>query len=102
MILLFYIVTGVVFSFCGGAIVYKSKTQTITTSNSTEAEFIAAHTAGKLTRYLQIVLMQLGFEQKGPTHIYIDNLPTLNMINNNTAPTQRTCHCDIRFFQLQD
>ena len=44
--------TGVVFTFCGGAIVYKLKTQTITASSSTEAEFIAAHTAGKITRYL--------------------------------------------------
>lgn len=49
-----------------------------------------------------MVLMQLGFEQKGPTLIHIDNLPALNMINNNTAPTQHTRHCDIRFFQLQD
>ena len=94
--------TGVVFTFCGDAIVYKSKTQTITARSSTEAKFIAAHTAGKITRYLRMVLLELGFEQKGPTLIHIDNLPALNMINHNTAPTQRTRHCDIRFFQLQD
>ena len=94
--------TGVVFTFCGGTIVYKSKTQTITASSSTEAEFIAAHTAGKITRYLQMVLMELGFEQKETTIIHINNLPALKMINDNTAPTQRTRHCDIRFFQLQD
>ena len=62
-------ITGVVFTFCWGAIVYKSKTQSITTGSSTEAEFIAAHTAGKLTRYLQSVLKELGFEQKQPTVI---------------------------------
>ena len=62
-------------------IVYKSKTQTITASSSTEAEFIAAHTAGKLTRYSRMVLMQLGFEQKGPTLIHIDNLPALILLN---------------------
>ena len=93
-------ITGVVFTFCGGAIVYKSKPQSITAGSSTEAEFIAAHTAGKLTRYLQMVLKDLGFEQKQPTLIHIDNQPALQMINHNTAPTERTRHCDIRFFQL--
>ncbi len=58
-----------------------------------KAEFKAAHTAGKLTYYSQMVLLELEFEQKGPTLIHIDNLPALNMINNNTAPTQRTLHC---------
>ena len=33
--------TGFVFTYCGGAIVYRSKTQSITTLTSTEAEFLA-------------------------------------------------------------
>ena len=70
-------ITGVAFTFCGGAIIYKSKTQSITAGSSTEAEFIAAHTAGKLTRYLQMVLKELGFEQKQPTVIHIDNIISL-------------------------
>ena len=94
--------TGVVFTFCGGAIIYKSKTQNITASSLTEAEFIAAHTAGKITRYLRMVSMESGFKQNESTIIHIDNLPALNIINNNTNPTQRSRHCDIRFFQLQD
>ena len=49
-----------------------------------------------------MVVIELGFEQKQPTIIHIDNLPALKMINDNTAPTQRTRHCDIRFFHLQD
>ena len=49
----------------GGPIVYKSKTQSLTARSSTETEFIAAHAARKLTRYLQMVLRkELGFEQK--------------------------------------
>ena len=40
--------TGVVFTFMGGAVVYKSKTQSLTASSSTEAEFIAAHAAAKI------------------------------------------------------
>ena len=42
------------------------------------------------------------YPQKGPTKIHIDNLPALEIINNNTAPTERTRHMDIRFFCLQD
>ena len=40
--------TGVVFTFMGGAVVYKSKTQSITASSSIEAEFIAAQAAAKI------------------------------------------------------
>ena len=95
-------VTGLVFTFCGGAIVYRSKTQTITAGSSTEAEFIAAYSAGKIVWYLRYVLKQLGYEQKEPTEIYIDNESALKIINDNTTPTERTRHMDIRFFSLQD
>ena len=40
--------TGLVYTFCCGAIVYKSKMQSLTAGSSTEAEFIAAHTAAKI------------------------------------------------------
>ena len=48
--------TGLVFMFCGGAIAYKLKTQSLTAGSSTEAEFISAHTAAKIARYLCMVL----------------------------------------------
>ena len=64
--------TGYVFTFAGGAVVYKSKTQTLTAGSSTEAEFIAAVSAAKAARYLRSVLREMGFEQRGPTIIYID------------------------------
>ena len=44
--------TGVGFTFLGSAVVYKSKTQSIIASSSTEAEFIAAHAAAMIARYL--------------------------------------------------
>ena len=51
--------TGVVFTFMGGAVVHKSKTQSLTASSSTEAEFIAAHAAAKIARYLRMLLNNL-------------------------------------------
>ena len=95
-------ITGLVCTYCGGAIVYRSKTQELSAGSSTEAEFIGAYTAGKVVRYLRNVLQQLGFRQKKPTPIYIDNEPALKIINENTAPTNRTRHMAIRFFALQD
>jgi hypothetical protein len=44
--------TGIVFTYCGGAVLHRSKTQTLTDGSSTESEFIAAVTAAKLARYL--------------------------------------------------
>ena len=95
-------ITGLISTFCGGAMVYRSKTQTLTASSSTEAEFIAAYTAGKIARYLRFVLNQLGYPQMNCTPIYIDNEPTVKIVNDNIAPTERTRHMDIRFFSLQD
>ena len=41
--------------------VYKSKTQSLTAGNSIEAEFIAAHKAEKIAKYLLMLLKQLGY-----------------------------------------
>ena len=49
-----------------------------------------------------MVLKQLGYEQHGPTVIHIDNLSALNIINNNTSPTNRTRHLDLKYFAIQD
>ena len=92
--------TRIVFIYCGGAIIYRSKTQTLTAGSSTEAEFIAAVTAAKLACYLRCVLKQLGEEQTEPTDIYIDNLSALKIINDNCSPTERTSHIDLRFFSI--
>ena len=96
------VVTGLVFTFCGGAVVYKSKTQSLTAGSSTEAEFSAAYTADKIAKYLRMILKQLGYEQNKPTPIHIDNLSALQIINNNTSPTDWTHHLDIRYFLIQD
>ena len=94
--------TGIVFTFIGGAIVYKSKTQSITAGSSTESKLIAAHSASKIAKYLRILLKQLVYEQKEPTSFYIDNLPALKLINDNTSPTDRTSHIYICHFSIQD
>ena len=93
--------TGYVFTLAGGAIAYRSKTQSITATSSTEAEFIAAVAAAKVAKYLRFILSQLGFPQHSPTTLYEDNESTIKMVNAG-RPTERSRHIDIQFFAIQD
>ena len=86
----------------GGAVVYKSKTQSLTACSSTEAEFVATYDVAKAVRYIRSKLQDLKFILDKPTKIYIDNKSALNIINDNQAPTAQTRHLDIRYFALQD
>jgi len=93
--------TGFAFTYCGGAIVCRSKTQGVNALSSTEAEFIAAvTTAAKTARYLRSMLTELGFPLLKPTRIFEDNASTIRIVNAR-VPTERTCHIDIRFFAIQ-
>ena len=47
---------GYIFVYCGGTIVYSSKTQYITTISSTGAEFLVAVSCAKITFYMNLVL----------------------------------------------
>ena len=79
--------TGFVFTYCDGAIVYRSKTQSVTAISSTEAEFPAAVSCVKIALYLRSILFELGFPCKGPTRIYEDNASTIDIVNS-TIPTE--------------
>ena len=93
--------TGYAFLLGCGVISYRSKSQSVTATSSTEAEFLAAVMAAKHAKYLRAVLLELGFPQKGPTPLYEDNMSAINMINNR-VPTERSRHIDIQHFAIQD
>jgi len=93
--------TGYAILLSGGAVSYRTKTQSITATSSTEAEFLAAVLAAKHVKYLRAILLELGFKQFGPTTIYEDNQSAIKMINAR-VPTERSRHIDIQHFALQD
>ena len=93
--------TGYAFMLCGGVVSYRSKTQAMVATSSTEAEFIAAVAAAKHAKYLRSILKELGFTQEGPTPIYEDNMSAINIINNR-IPTERSRHIDIQHFAIQE
>ena len=86
---------GYAFVLCGAAVSYRTKTQSITATSSTEAEFLAAVLAAKHAKYLRAILKELGFSQDGPTPIYEDNMSAIQMINAK-APTERSRHIVMR------
>ena len=73
--------TGYAFVLCGGAVSYRTKTQSITATSSTEAEFLAAVLAAKQAKYLRAILKELQFEQLLPTPIHEDNMSAIKMVN---------------------
>jgi len=75
--------------------------QTVITTSSTEAEFVAAVHAAKIARYLRSVLKDLGFTQEHPTVLYEDNQAAIAMINQH-KPTTCSRHNDVQFFAIQE
>ena len=69
------------FILSGAAVAYKSKTQTITATSSTEAEFIAAVAAAKTAKYLRSVLADL--------KLFEDNMAGIQIVNAK-RPTERS------------
>jgi len=93
--------TGYAFLLCDGPISYCCKTQSITATSSTEAEFLAAVATAKHAWYMHVIMTNLGFLPKGPTVMCCDNQLAINMINAR-VPTERSCHIDIQHFAIQD
>ena len=58
--------TGCAFVLSGGVVSHRCKTQSITATSSTKAEFLAALLTAKQAKHLRSVLKKLGFEQSGP------------------------------------
>ena len=93
--------TGFVFTYCGCAIIYHSKTQYVTAISSTEAEFITTVSCAKIELYLRSILYKLGFAYKEATPIYEDNASTIDIIPK-SIPIERAQHIYIQYFAIQD
>ena len=86
--------TGFAIILAGGAVVYRSKTQSVTALSSTEAEFFAAIATAKLVKYMCSLLQELQMPPTKPTIIYEDNEACIKVINAR-HPTDRTKHIEI-------
>jgi hypothetical protein len=84
-----------------GPIAFRGKTQSVTSTSSTEAEFIAAVSAAKAVKYIHSILSDLQIPQEFPTPIHMDNISATKIINAK-LPTERAHHIDIQFSAIQD
>jgi hypothetical protein len=93
--------TGMMLTYAGGAVGYKSKFQTLIAHSSTEAEFVAACDTAKMILFFRSLLHDINIEQQEATVLFEDNHGAL-MMANAQQPTRRMCHMDIKHFALLD
>jgi hypothetical protein len=93
-------ISGYVTKVAGSTVAARREKQEIVALSSTEAELIAATTAGKQILYLRQILKDMGYEQAGPTTLFEDNTGCIN-ISENPVQHRRTKHIDVRYLWLR-
>ncbi|KAG8909153.1 hypothetical protein FRC01_007101, partial [Tulasnella sp. 417] len=87
--------TGYFLKMGTGAISWSSKKQTSVAWSSTEAEYIAASTAGQEVVWMRGLLKELGFKVEGPSPLIMDNQSAISVVKN-PEHHGRMKHVDIR------
>jgi hypothetical protein len=93
--------SGYIFFLSGGPISWNSKKQATVALSSTEAEYISITQATKEAIWLRLLLKNLGFEQKDPTIIYVDNQSAISL-SKNPVYHSRTKHIDIQHHFIRE
>ncbi len=84
-----------------GPIAWSSKLQKIVTLSTTEAEFVAAVSAGQQVMWLRTLLLEFGYNFTSPSTLFIDNQSAI-AVAKNPAHHGRMKHLDLQFFWLCD
>ena len=75
--------------------------QKIVTLSTTEAEYVAAVSAGQQIMWLRNLLTEFGYEFKTPSTLHIDNQSAISVAKN-PEHHGRMKHLDLRFYWLRD
>ena len=94
-------ISGFVLILCGGAIVWASKKQPVTSLSSTEAEYYAASVCGAEILYIRHLLQDLGVPESLPTPLLIDNSACVSL-GKHWGTVKRVKHIDRRISFLND
>jgi hypothetical protein len=92
--------SGIVFTSAGGAILWKSKKQTLSAQSSTKAEYITLAQAGCEAQWFRNLYTELGFTLEDPAPIHCDNWGTITMTGNPYS-TQRLQHIDLKWHTIR-
>jgi hypothetical protein len=90
---------GYVIMLNGGPVAWKSKLQPTIALSTSDAEFIAANFAACEIMFLRQFMKELGFEQKEPTCLYVDNAAAVYLANE-PGLRPRTKHLDVKYMYL--
>ena len=93
--------TGYMVKIGSGIVSWRSKLQPVVTRSTTEAEYIAAGAAGAEIRWIQNLLMELGYKPTCPSMLYIDNQSSISVAKN-PEHHGRMKHLDLCFYWLRD
>ncbi|KAL7508162.1 hypothetical protein ACHAXN_005237 [Cyclotella atomus] len=89
------------FRLAGGPVAYKGKLQPTVAGSSTEAEFMIASDAGRMSLYLRSSLWDLGVGQDAATVLYEENGGATAMANAG-RPTPQSRHINVKFYAIQE
>jgi hypothetical protein len=93
--------SGFVIKMGTGAISWMSRLQLFITLSTTEAEYVAAVSAGQEIMWLRHLFTELGFQFDSPSTLWIDNQSALSVAKN-PDHHGRVKHLDLRFYWLRD
>ena len=93
--------TGYVVKMGTGAISWSSKLQSIVALSTTEAEYVAATSAGQEILWLRNLFQEIGYSLNVPSPLWLDNQSALSVAKN-PEHHGRMKHLDLRFYWLRD
>jgi hypothetical protein len=93
--------TGYVVKMGTGAVSWSSKLQSIVALSTTEAEFVAAVSAGQESIWMRQFLAELGYDTSGAAPLLMDNQSAIQVARN-PEHHGRMKHLDLRYFWLRD
>jgi len=85
----------------GAAVAWRSARQHSIAMSSTEAELIAASDAALEILYLRELLAEMGFRQKSPTVLYVDNTGAVEL-SRDLKSCQRSRHVERRYLKIRE
>ena len=95
--------SGYIFALAGGAILWKSSKQTVTTSSTIYAEFVACYEATGQVNWLKKFMpgLMVVDDIHKPLKLYCDNNPTIQYAHNNKS-SGAAKHIDIKYYVVRD
>jgi len=84
-----------------GAVSWSLKLQSIVALSTTEAEYIAAISAGKEIRWMRNLLYEMGFTASGPSVLRVDNQSAISVAKH-PEHHGRMKQLDLRWYWLRD